>query len=74
MQIVVNKYGEIIAFASDGTYTKGIAVEIPNNVLVDNPLSYKYTEKSLYKKQQHITSGVKYHRFCYAKMNGMILL
>ena len=53
MQIIINKYGEIIAFASDGTYIKGITVDIPSNVLADNPLSYKYKDFKFVKNAEY---------------------
>ena len=42
MQILINDKNEIISYAKIGGIIGGITVEIPDNVLNDNPLSYLY--------------------------------
>ena len=52
MQIKLNNDGEITGYAVIGNIN-GIEVEIPQSVLNDNPLSYKYTKGKFVKNADY---------------------
>lgn len=49
MQILLNDKNEIISYVTTGGASGGITVEIPEKVLDDNPLSYRYEGGSFIK-------------------------
>ncbi len=55
MQILLNSDKEIIAYAEIGGFENGIEAEISQNVLGDNPLSYKYIDGELIKNANYIS-------------------
>lgn len=53
MQILINEKSEIIAYATVGGIIDSITVEIPESVLQDNPLSYKYENGEFIKNSDY---------------------
>ena len=53
MQISINNNNEIVAYASIGTLGNGIECIIPDSVLNDNPLSYKYIDSNFVKNPDY---------------------
>ena len=53
MQILINANSEITAYAIVGNFENGITVEIPDSVLNDNPLSYKYIDGEFVKNPDY---------------------
>lgn len=52
MQILLNDKNEIISYAIVGGIVGGAEAEIPENVIADNPLSYKYENGSFVKNAE----------------------
>lgn len=53
MQISINNNNEIVAYAIIGTLENGIECIIPDSVLNDNPLSYKYIDGEFVKNPDY---------------------
>ena len=53
--LIINSDKEIIAYAEIGGFENGIEAEISQNVLGDNPLSYKYIDGELIKNANYIS-------------------
>ena len=53
MNILINTKNEITAYATIGTFDNGIDCIIPNSVLNDNPLSYKYIDSEFVKNAEY---------------------
>ena len=53
MQILINKNNEITAYATVGTFDSGIDCTMPDIVLNDNPMSYKYIDGEFVKNPDY---------------------
>ena len=53
MQILINSKNEITAYATVGSFDNGIDCTIPDSVLNDNPLSYKYIDGEFVKNPDY---------------------
>jgi len=53
MQILINEKNEITAYATVGTFDGGIDCIIPESVLNDNTLSYKYINSEFVKNAEY---------------------
>ena len=53
MQILLNDKNEITACATVGSFNGGIDCTIPDSVLQDNPLSYKYIDGEFVKNAEY---------------------
>ena len=53
MQILLNANNEVISYATVGSFEGGIDCVIPDSVLNDNPLSYKYIDSNFVKNPDY---------------------
>ena len=53
MQILINSKNEITAYAIVGSFDDGVDCTIPDSVLNDNPLSYKYIDGEFVKNTEY---------------------
>lgn len=53
MQILINSKTEITAWCTVGSFDGGIDCTIPDSVLSDNPLSYKYIDGEFVKNPDY---------------------
>jgi len=53
MQILINNKNEITAWCTVGSFDGGIECVIPDSVLSDNPLSYKYIDGEFVKNAEY---------------------
>lgn len=53
MQVLINDKHDIIAYATVGSFDGGVDCVIPDSVLNDNPLSYKYIDGEFVKNPDY---------------------
>ena len=53
MQILLNANNEVISYATVGSFDGGVDCTIPDSVINDNPLSYKYIDSEFVKNTEY---------------------
>ena len=67
MNILINTKNEITAYATIGTFDNGIDCIIPDSVLNDNPLSYKYIDGEFVKNPDYKQPARHYLKTSFSK-------